>query len=66
MAVVGKSAAYPQQQWDHAARPEKVRIPLLECQRELEDPRYEAIQRIADKCKTVLWNAERRRATQLR
>lgn len=58
LAVVGKSAAYPQQQWDHArALAEKFDIPLLDVSTdELADPRYAANPtNRCYHCKTVLW-----------
>lgn len=58
LAVVGKSAAYPQQQWDHAcAVAEKFDIPLLDVSTdELADPRYAANPtNRCYHCKTVLW-----------
>ncbi len=58
LAVVGRSAAYPQQQWTHAcAVAERFDIPLLDVPtHELDDARYAANPtNRCYHCKTVLW-----------
>lgn len=58
LAVVGRSAAYPQQQWDHAlAVAERFDLPLLAVPtNELDNPLYAANPtNRCFHCKTVLW-----------
>lgn len=58
LAVVGRSAAYPQEQWNHAcAVAQQFDIPLLDVSTdELDDPRYAANPtNRCYHCKTVLW-----------
>jgi len=59
LAVVGRSAAYPQQQWDHAvAVAERFDLPLVDLPTdELENPLYAANPtNRCFHCKTVLWS----------
>jgi pyridinium-3,5-biscarboxylic acid mononucleotide sulfurtransferase len=59
LAVVGRSAAYPQQQWDHAiAVAERFDLPLLPVPTdELDNPLYAANPtNRCFHCKTVLWS----------
>jgi pyridinium-3,5-biscarboxylic acid mononucleotide sulfurtransferase len=59
LAVVGKSAAYPQQQWDHAvAVAEHFDLPLVDVPTdELDNPLYAANPtNRCFHCKTVLWS----------
>jgi uncharacterized protein len=58
LAVVGRSAAYPQQQWDHAvAVAERFDLPLLSVPTdELDNPQYAANPtNRCFHCKSVLW-----------
>lgn len=58
LAVVGRSAAYPQQQWDHAlAVAERFDLPLIDVPTdELDNPLYAANPtNRCFHCKTVLW-----------
>ncbi len=58
LAVVGRSAAYPQQQWDHAlAVADRFDLPLLDVPTdELDNPLYAANPtNRCFHCKTVLW-----------
>lgn len=62
LAVIGRSPAYPRQQWDHAmAVAERFDLPVLEVRTdELENPLYAA--NPTDRCfhcKTVLWSTLR-------
>ncbi|MGH7693640.1 MAG: ATP-dependent sacrificial sulfur transferase LarE [Gemmatimonadaceae bacterium] len=62
LAVVGRSAAYPQQQWDHAvAVAERFDLPLVDLPTdELENPLYAANPtNRCFHCKTVLWSTLR-------
>jgi uncharacterized protein len=59
LAVVGRSAAYPQQQWDHAvAVAERFDLPLVDLPTdELDNPLYAANPtNRCFHCKTVLWH----------
>ena len=58
LAVVGRSAAYPEEQWDHARHvAEHFDVPLLEVATdELQDPRYAANPtNRCYHCKSILW-----------
>lgn len=58
LAVIGRSASYPAEQWEAArAVAERIALPLLECDtHEIDDPRY--AENPTDRCyycKTELW-----------